>query len=195
VQPHSMRFMRKLLPRSSLIIQHHFELRPVTPTQSQQGPLDVLAHGNLRQDVRHSHIQQGALGTAVLAQQLAMELCPKTHQQAYLTGLLHDIGILIFPRGLPRRPRTSHSISLSSKPRNLASWVSPRRSAAASLRNSGAPPVEISDAIEFHNRPGLQHLPSSDALPVQRADNFCFRNGLGYGYALEINNLEQIADL
>jgi hypothetical protein len=56
-------------------------------------------------------------------------------------------------------------------------------------------PVEIADAIEFHSRPGVQKLPSSDTLLVHLADEYCWQHGLGYGYELRVNMSRPIADL
>jgi HD-like signal output (HDOD) protein len=158
-----------------------------------------LMFASFRSPIPKETFWRHALGTAVLAQQLAMELCPKTHQQAYLAGLLHDIGILINAILFPEDYRDVLEQAIRNKSLIEAEELSilgfTHAECGRILAELWRLPVEISDAIEFHTRPGLQHTPSSDALLVQIADNFCWRHGLGYGYALEMNNLEQIADL
>jgi HD-like signal output (HDOD) protein len=158
-----------------------------------------LMFASFRSPIPKKTFWRHALGTAVLAQHLAMQLSPKTHQQAYLAGLLHDIGILINAILFPENYRDVLEQAIRDKSLIEAAELSilgfTHAECGRILAELWRLPVEISDAIEFHTRPGLQHIPSSDALLVQLADNFCWRNGLGYEYELEKNNLDQIVDL
>ena len=158
-----------------------------------------LMFSNFRGPIPKEVFWRHALGTAMLAQHLAMELCPKTHQQAYLAALLHDIGILINAILFPEDYRDVLEQAIRDKSPIEAVELSilgfTHAESGRILAELWRLLVEISDVIEFHTRPNLQSVPSSDALLVQIADNFCWRNGLGYGYELEKNNLEPIADL
>lgn len=158
-----------------------------------------LMFTNFRSPIPKETFWRHALGTAVLAQQLAMELCPKTQQQTYLAGLLHDIGILINAILFPEDYRDVLEQAIRDKSHIEAVELSilgfTHAECGRILAELWRLPVEISDAIEFHTRPGLQNSPSPDALLVQIADNFCWRNGLGYGYVLEESNWQSIADL
>lgn len=126
-----------------------------------------------------------ALGSAILAQELANEFGEKKYQQAYLAGLLHDIGILVNGLLFPEDFRDVLDEAVREK---FPLQIAEQRILGFTHCESGRIlaelwrlPVDVSEVIEFHHNPSAQESNNEVTLLVQVADLLCWTNGLGYG--------------
>jgi HD-like signal output (HDOD) protein len=158
-----------------------------------------LMFGKLQSPIPKEVFWRHALGTAMLSQQIAAEISPKAQQQAYLSGLLHDIGILVnailFPEDYREILEQAFREKSHVEPVEVSILGFTHSESGRILAELWRLPVEIADAIEFHSRPELQKLPSSDTLLVHIADEYCWQHGLGYGYELRGDSLRSVAEL
>lgn len=129
-----------------------------------------------------------SLGTAILAEKLARDFAMARHDQVYVAGLLHDIGILInallFPGDFREVMRESakERAAISVAERRVLGFT--HAESGRALAEAWKLPKEVADAIEFHHRPDDLKPDNEIALIVAFADQLCLANDVGYGYEL-----------
>ena len=128
-----------------------------------------------------------ALATAVLSQKLGANFASRS-EQIYLSGLLHDIGLLINAFLFPDDFRLVMEAAVQER---VAVAVVEQRILGFTHAESGRIaaelwklPVEVANVIEFHHRPGDQQANNEVTVVVQVANQLCWQHGLGYGYEI-----------
>lgn len=127
-----------------------------------------------------------ALGTALVAQHLAQNLCIPNADRFYLAGLLHDIGILVnallFRSEFPR-------VFLQAEKREAPLYEMEKEILGFTHCDSGRVladfwklPPDISATIESHHEPAFSEPDLEMICVVHLADLLCRLRGLGYGY-------------
>jgi HD-like signal output (HDOD) protein len=147
-----------------------------------------MMFANLKTTVGKEVFWRHALGTAMVAQGLAHELGARGAEEIYLAGLLHDIGILVngvlfaddFRDVLDEAAQKKAPIEEVEQSVLGFSHAESGRILAELWRL----PVDLSDVIEYHCRPGDQHSPNEVTLLVHAADLTCQKLGMGYGYEI-----------
>src|SRR5208283_2518278 len=129
-----------------------------------------LMFANLSRGVGKEVFLRHCLGTALVSQNLAQMLGAANHEQAYLCGLLHDIGILVNAILFPQDFR--HVLEEAT------------RKSGRILAEIWRLPVEVAEVIEYHVRPEEQKSPNDVTAIVSIADQICRKCGLGYGYEI-----------
>jgi putative nucleotidyltransferase with HDIG domain len=143
---------------------------------------------NLSSGVGKEIFWRHGLGTAMVSQNLAQMLAAANHEQAYLCGLLHDIGILVnailFPEDfhdvLEEATRGKDSIDVVEQ-RILGFTHAESGRILAELWRL---PVEVAEVIEYHVHPEEQKSRNDVTVIVSVADQVCRKCGLGYGYEI-----------
>ena len=140
-----------------------------------------------------------ALATALVLQKLAEEFAALAHENIYIAGLLHDIGILInallFPEDfheVMKQAVTEQSSILSAELRVLGFT---HAESGRVLADAWKLPLEVSETIEFHHAPDRQTSDGEATRIVHVADQLCLSSDMGYGYELqegEISSLDQV---
>jgi len=141
-------------------------------------------HGIVPKEVFWRH----ALATALVSQKLSEEFAASAHENIYIAGLLHDIGILInallFPEDfheVVKQAVTKQSSILSVEERVLGFT---HAESGRLLADAWKLPLEVSEAIEFHHAPDRQTPDGEAARIVHVADQLCLSSEMGYGYEL-----------
>lgn len=141
--------------------------------------------------VRKESFWRHALGTAVLAQKIGQDFGSGKSEQTYLSGLLHDIGILIngllFPddfRDVMKEAVVERSPIARVEQRVMGFTHAESGRILAELWRL---PMEVADVIEYHHRPEEQKSNNEITVIVRLANEWCWSAGLGYGYALAEN--------
>jgi len=130
-----------------------------------------------------------ALGTGMVAQGLGAELGAKFPEGIYLSGLLHDIGILangiLFADDYPdvlQEARDKH-LPLNRVEETVLGFT--HAESGRILTELWRLPLEVSDVIEHHSDPHKQKTPNGVTVLVHAANLVCHRLGLGYGYEID----------
>ena len=138
--------------------------------------------------VRKECFWRHALGTAVVAQQMARDFTNGANEQTYLAGLLHDIGILVngllFPEDF--RDVMKEAVKERSPVPNVERRVLGFTHAESGriLAELWKLPLEVAEVIEYHHRPEEQKTNNEITVIVNLANHWCWKSGLGYGYLL-----------
>jgi len=147
-----------------------------------------LMFANLDCAVPKEAFWRHALATGYVAQKLALELVGTVGEEVYLSGLLHDVGILInallFPDDFHKimdEAVRDHSPVLPIEQRILGFTHAESGRILADLWRL---PHKVAEVIEFHHCPERQTTNNETTLLVQLASQLCWRFGLGYGYSL-----------
>jgi putative nucleotidyltransferase with HDIG domain len=143
---------------------------------------------NLSSGVGKEILWRHGLGTALVSQNLAQMLGAADHEQAYLCGLLHDIGILVNAILFPADFR--HVIEEASRGKDSLDAVEQRilgfthAESGRILAELWRLPVEVAEVIEYHVHPEEQKSPNDVTVIVSVADQICRKYGLDYGYEI-----------
>jgi HD-like signal output (HDOD) protein len=148
-----------------------------------------LLFANLNSGVKKEVFWRHGLGTAVVSQRLAETFCAANHEQAYLAGLLHDIGFLVnailFPEDFREVMKEAATERASIEAVELRDMGFTHAESGRILAELWRLPVEIADAIEYHMHPEEQVPPNDVTFIVSVADQICRRCGMDYGYEIE----------
>jgi HD-like signal output (HDOD) protein len=151
-----------------------------------------LLFANLNSGVGKEVFWRHGLGTAVVSQNLAERFCAANHEQAYLAGLLHDIGILVnailFPEDFRDVMKEATAEKTSIEAVEIRNMGFTHAESGRILAEVWRLPVEIAEAIEYHMHPEEQAPPKDVTFIVSVADQICRRCGLDYGYEIEGEN-------
>ena len=145
-----------------------------------------LMFGNLSSGVGKEIFWRHGLGTALVSQNLAQMLGAANHEQAYLCGLLHDIGILVNAILFPQEFRqvleeaTREKAAVDKVEQRILGFT--HAESGCILAEFWRLPVEVAEVIEYHNHPEEQQSPNEVTVIVSVADQICRKSGLGYGY-------------
>lgn len=127
-----------------------------------------------------------ALGTALVSQRFAQLLAVENHEKLYLTGLLHDIGILVNSLLFPKEfQEILHSAEATETPlyeveQKVLGFT--HCESGRTLADFWKLPADISAVIEFHHHIPLEGPAPEMTAVVYLADLLCRLRGLGYGY-------------
>lgn len=147
-----------------------------------------LMFANLSSGVGKEVFWRHGLGTALVSQNLAQMLGAANHEQAYLCGLLHDIGILVNAILFPQDFR--HVLEEATRKKGPIDEVEQRilgfthAESGRILAEIWRLPVEVAEVIEYHVHPEEQKSPNDVTAIVSIADQICRKCGLGYGYEI-----------
>ncbi len=147
-----------------------------------------LMFANLSSGVGKQVFWRHGLGTALVSQNLAQMLGAANHEQAYLCGLLHDIGILVNAILFPQDFR--HVLEEATREKDPIDEVEQRilgfthAESGRILAEIWRLPVEVAEVIEYHVHPEEQKSPNDVTAIVSIADQICRKCGLGYGYEI-----------
>jgi len=147
-----------------------------------------LLFANLSSGVGKEVFWRHGLGTALVSQNLAQMLGAVNHEQAYLCGLLHDIGILVNAILFPQDFR--HVLEEATRKKGPIDEVEQRilgfthAESGRILAEIWRLPVEVAEVIEYHVHPEEQKSPNDVTAIVSIADQICRKCGLGYGYEI-----------
>jgi len=148
-----------------------------------------LMFANLSSGVGKKVFWRHGLGTALVSQNLAQMLGAADHEQAYLCGLLHDIGILVnailFPVGFRRvlEEATREKGAIDEVEHRILGFT--HAESGRILAELWRLPVEVGEVIEYHVHPEEQKTPNEVTVIVSVADQISRKCGLGYGYELD----------
>jgi HD-like signal output (HDOD) protein len=127
-----------------------------------------------------------ALGVALVSQHLGQRLAVACQDKLYLTGLLHDIGILVNALLFPRE---FAGILLTAETTEVPLCEAEQQVLGFSHCESGRIladlwklPASISTVVEFHHTPPTEGDDVELAAIIYLADLLCRLRGLGYGY-------------
>ena len=154
-----------------------------------------LMFTNVCKGVRREVFWRHSLGTALIAQTLEQKLCETHTNQAYLCGLLHDIGVLVNGVLFPEEFRDVLEEAVREKARIPA--IEQRilgfthEESGRILADLWRLPMEVSEVMEYHHQPGKNDL----TFLVSVADEICLKYGLGYGYEIEIDPVRALPEL
>ncbi|HTV59258.1 MAG TPA: HDOD domain-containing protein [Verrucomicrobiae bacterium] len=126
-----------------------------------------------------------SFGCAIVTQQLARKVGCQDPEKAYLCGLLHDIGELVYATVLPAEFRSvvdaarARNISLYDAELELLGFT--HADTGSLLADYWSLPPDVKKVVEFHHAPEL--APSPVVLPalVHLSDLLCRMQGMGYG--------------
>jgi HD-like signal output (HDOD) protein len=127
-----------------------------------------------------------SLACALVARRVAKRVGMKDPEQAYLAGLLHDLGFIVFMQVAPKELMEAMTFARTrgcgvEEAEEKLMGMSHCESGKLLADKWGLAPC-IVDAIKYHHR--LSHL--SDYLPVvalvSLSDRLCRMHGLGYGF-------------
>ncbi len=148
-----------------------------------------LLFANLNSGVKKEVFWRHGLANAVISQNIAERFCAANHEQAYLAGLLHDVGILVnailFPedfRDVMEQATTERASIEAVELRNMGFTHAESGRILAELWRL---PLEIAEVIEYHMHPEEQAPQNEVTFIVSIADQICRRSGLDYGYEIE----------
>ncbi len=148
-----------------------------------------MLFANLSSAVGKEAFWRHGLGTAVVSQNLAEKFCAANYEQAYLAGLLHDIGILVnailFPEEFSDVMGKAAAERVSIETMELRILGFTHAESGRILAELWRLPVEIAEVIEFHMHPEAQTPPNDVTSIVSVADEVCRRCGMNYGYEIE----------
>jgi HD-like signal output (HDOD) protein len=149
--------------------------------------------------VRREAFWRHSLGVALLSQKLEQEFSTNHKNQAYLRGLLHDIGLLVNGMLFPQDFRDVLEEAIREK---APIKVMEERVLGFTHTESGRIlaelwrlPLDVSEVIEFHHKPNDQSTDNELTLIVSVADGVCRRFGLDYGYTVEERQDQTIDEL
>jgi putative nucleotidyltransferase with HDIG domain len=158
-----------------------------------------LMFTNVCKAVRREVFWRHSLGTALIAQTLEQRLCETHTNQAYLCGLLHDIGILVNGVLFPEEFRDVLEEAVSEKVRIPA--IEQRilgfthEESGKILAELWRLPIEVSEVVEYHHHRDSQPGRNDLTFLVSVADEVCLKYGLGYGYEIEVDPVLALREL
>jgi len=147
-----------------------------------------LKFANLSRGVGKEIFWRHGLGTALVSQNLAQMFGAANHEEAYLCGLLHDIGILVNAILFPEDFR--NVLKEAARGKEAIDTVEMRilgfthAESGRILAELWRLPVEVAEVIEYHVHPEEQKSPNDVTVIVGVADQICRKYGLGYGYEI-----------
>jgi putative nucleotidyltransferase with HDIG domain len=145
-----------------------------------------LMFANLSSGVGKEMFWRHGLGTALISQNLAQMLGAANHEQAYLCGLLHDIGFLVNAVLFPEDFREVLEEAIRKKDpvdeveRRILGFT--HAESGRILAEVWRLPVEVAQVIEYHVHPEEQKSPNDVTVIVSVADQICRKCGLAFGY-------------
>jgi HD-like signal output (HDOD) protein len=137
-----------------------------------------------------------ALGTALLSQCLSEKCGEHQNQNIYISGLLHDIGILInallFPEDFQHvmRGAVTERSPISLMEQRILGFT--HAESGRILADAWKLPLEVSEAIEFHHCADPQARVNESVFFVHLADQLCLSSELGYGYELRDGEITSV---
>jgi HD-like signal output (HDOD) protein len=147
------------------------------------------AFANVCKAVPREVFWRHSLGAAVLSQKIAQEFAPKLSKEAYLCGLLHDIGILVngvlFPDDF--RDVFEESIREKAPLEEMEQRVLGFTHAESGriLADLWRLPQMCAQVIEYHHLPGDSPGEPEMNHIVSCADSICMKNNFDYGFTTE----------
>lgn len=161
-----------------------------------------ILFANVKTTVGKEIFWKHALGTAVVSQGLGRELGAKHPDGIYLAGLLHDIGVLVNAvlfvddfRELLKEAMES-GLPIGKMEEKILGFT--HAESGRILAELWRLPVEIADAIEYHEAPHRLEASNETVVLIHAADLACQKMGLGYGYELaspELYSLPRIWEI
>ena len=154
---------------------------------------------NVCKSIRREVFWRHAFGAAVISQKLEQEFAAPRHNQAYLCGLLHDIGILIngvlFPEDFRAvlEEAIREKAPISDMEDRFLGFT--HAESGRILAETWRLPIEVSEVIEFHHRPADQPISNDLTLIVSVADGICLERGLDYGYVIDAQQRLSLEEL
>jgi putative nucleotidyltransferase with HDIG domain len=151
-----------------------------------------LLFADLSSGVRKEMFWRHGLGTALISQNLAQMLGAANHEQAYLCGLLHDIGFLVnavlFPEDFREvlEEATRGKASVDEVEQRILGFT--HAESGRILAELWRLPLEVAEVIEYHAHPEEQKSPNDVTVIVSVADQICRKCGLDYGYEITADN-------
>jgi putative nucleotidyltransferase with HDIG domain len=145
-----------------------------------------LMFANLSSSVGKEMFWRHGLSTALISQNLAQMLGAADHEQAYLCGLLHDIGFLVnavlFPEDFREvlEEATRKKDSVDEVEWRILGFT--HAESGRILAEVWRLPVEVAQVIEYHVHPEEQKSPNDVTAIVSVADQICRKCGLAFGY-------------
>lgn len=127
-----------------------------------------------------------SFGCAIVTQQLARKVGWHDPERAYLCGLLHDIGELVYATLLPEEFRAAvnaaneRNISLYQAEQELFGFT--HADTGGLLADYWSLPTDVQKVIEFHHTPELAPQPVVLSALVHLSDLLCRMQGMGYGF-------------
>jgi HD-like signal output (HDOD) protein len=158
-----------------------------------------MMFANVKTTVGKEVFWRHALGTGMVAHGLAVELRVKHGEEVYLSGLLHDIGVLV--NGILFLEDFRDVLQEAIEKRAPLELVEQRvlgfthAESGRILAELWRLPEGISDVIEYHCRPQEQKTINEIAVLVHAADLACQKLGLGYGYELESSEASSLGQI
>jgi len=140
-----------------------------------------------------------SFGCAIVSQKLARKIGWRDREKAYLCGLLHDIGELVFAALLPEEfyavveDARTKNISLFDAEQALMGFT--HEDTGRLLADYWGLPADVQKVIEFHHSPELAPPPVLLPALVHLSDLLCRMQGMGYGIEemMEIDFLDSPA--
>ncbi len=158
-----------------------------------------LLFANAKAAIARDVFWRHALGTAVLSQGLSRDFGTVSQDDAYLCGLLHDIGVLVnsllFPDDFQDVLEAAmvERLPIEDLEQQILGFT--HAESGKVLAEKWRLPLLCTEVIEHHIGPTSEGVAGEISMIVHTADLFCQQCGLGYGYELQnagTSSLEEI---
>ncbi|MGZ4790018.1 MAG: HDOD domain-containing protein [Terriglobales bacterium] len=127
-----------------------------------------------------------SLACALLARKLAKRIGVSDPEQAYLAGLLHDIGLIVnlrlFPAEFGEALRTASSDAAALHCVEDRLWNCNHSDTGSMLAAKWTLTPVVTEVIQYHHRRSQFAVYRPMIALVSLCDQICRANGLGYGY-------------
>jgi HD-like signal output (HDOD) protein len=144
-----------------------------------------LMRGTAGMDV--TLLWEHSLACALVSQQFSRRIRHSDPEKVYLTGLLHDIGLIL---GLVTYPEAIRDALATGRAQSMPLDVAERASLGLTHCEFGGIvaeewrlPAEVGEVIRFHHAASFTEHSDYVAI-VHLCDRLCQLGGLGYGYSL-----------
>lgn len=132
-----------------------------------------------------------SLACALLARKIAKRLGVSDPEQAYLSGLLHDIGLIV---NLRLFPDEFNHVLLTARRRNSSLYSAEEELWGCTHSDTGSilatkwslSPV-VAEVIQYHHRPSQFSVYRPMVALVTLSDRICRANDLGHGYSEDLS--------
>lgn len=132
-----------------------------------------------------------SLACALLARKIAKRLGVADPEQVYLSGLLHDIGLIV---NLGLFPNEFNQALLTARRRNASLysveeelWGCTHSDTGMMLATKWSLSPIVAEVIQYHHCVSQLSLHRPMVALVTLSDRICRANGLGYGYSEEVS--------
>jgi putative nucleotidyltransferase with HDIG domain len=128
-----------------------------------------------------------SLACALVSQQFARCIRHSDPEKVYLTGLLHDIGLILgmvtYPDAIRNAFAASRAQSMTLEAAERATFGLTHCEFGAIVAEEWRLPVEVAEVARFHHASSFAEYRHYVAI-VHLCDRLCQLGGLGYGYSL-----------